>query len=373
MPHKLLLADDSVTIQRVIELTFADEDIHVQAVGDGKKAIASIQADRPDIVLADVGMPERDGYEVAAFIKTNSELAHIPVLLLTGAFEPIDEARARAVGCDGVLVKPFEPQMVINRVKDLLAGRRSTAAWSGTSQPAQSARETAPASIPDAPRGPSAATGVPAGSLEDYFDRLDAAFASIEGPAAPQASPVSHTPPPVTRPPVVPDPPRPARHVPAPVGSPVPEGIAQWDPDLTGDPGKPAPIEPPPIQLDPTRGFVPSQATAPVAEVAAVQPVPPPGDARSKAPVTPPSESAPTAAVAVAATLPTLAEAFAALLSAEQGRSLSAAAAVQPTDELVEDIVQRVILRMSDRAVRDTVTDVAERLVREEIARIKSA
>ena len=128
MAHKLLLADDSVTIQRVIELTFADEDIQVVAVGDGKKAIASIQADRPDIVLADVGMPERDGYEVAAFIKTNSELAHIPVLLLTGAFEPIDEARARAVGCDGVLVKPFEPQMVINRVKDLLAGRRPAGA-----------------------------------------------------------------------------------------------------------------------------------------------------------------------------------------------------------------------------------------------------
>ena len=71
MPHKLLLADDSVTIQRVIELTFADEDIQVSAVGDGKKAIASIQAERPDIVLADVGMPERDGYEVAAFIKAN--------------------------------------------------------------------------------------------------------------------------------------------------------------------------------------------------------------------------------------------------------------------------------------------------------------
>ena len=54
----------------------------------------------------------------------SAELAHIPVLLLTGAFEPIDETRARAVGCDGVLVKPFEPQMVISRVKDLLAGRK---------------------------------------------------------------------------------------------------------------------------------------------------------------------------------------------------------------------------------------------------------
>src|SRR3990170_1786150 len=107
MPHKLLLADDSVTIQRVIELTFADEDVQVVAVGDGKQAIARVQSDRPDIVLADVGMPERDGYEVAAFIKGNPELAHIPVLLLTGAFEPIDEGRAQAARCDGVLVKPF--------------------------------------------------------------------------------------------------------------------------------------------------------------------------------------------------------------------------------------------------------------------------
>src|SRR5437016_11940619 len=117
MAYKLLLADDSVTIQRVIELTFADEDVQVIAVGDGKQAIARVESDRPDIVLADVGMPERDGYEVAAFIKQTPAFAHIPVLLLTGAFEPIDETRARAVGCDGVLVKPFEPQMVINRVK----------------------------------------------------------------------------------------------------------------------------------------------------------------------------------------------------------------------------------------------------------------
>ena len=129
-------------------------------------------------------MPERDGYEVAAFIKTNNELAHIPVLLLTGAFEPIDEARARAVGCDGVLVKPFEPQMVINRVRDLLAGRRPAGLWSttaGTSPPRSRRlrRRCAAATL---------APAAPAGSLEDYFDRLDAAFASMEGPSAPPAS-----------------------------------------------------------------------------------------------------------------------------------------------------------------------------------------
>ena len=121
MSHKLLLADDSVTIQRVIELTFADEDVQLTCVGDGAQAIERIAADPPDIVLADVGMPEKDGYDVAGFIKNDPKLRHIPVLLLTGAFEPIDEERARAVGCDGVLAKPFEPQMVITRVKELLA------------------------------------------------------------------------------------------------------------------------------------------------------------------------------------------------------------------------------------------------------------
>src|SRR5512132_4420491 len=142
MAQKLLLADDSVTIQRVIELTFADENIQVIAVGDGQQAIARIDSEHPDVVLADVGMPERDGYEVAAYVKGNPQFAHIPVLLLTGAFEPIDEARARAVGCDGVLVKPFEPQMVINRVKDLLAGRRPPSLWANP--PAASAAAALP-------------------------------------------------------------------------------------------------------------------------------------------------------------------------------------------------------------------------------------
>src|SRR5438132_8916484 len=113
MPRTLLLADDSVTIQRVIELTFADENIKVIAVGDGEQAIERMEASPPDIVLADVGMPGRSGYEVAQYMKQSPRLAHIPIILLTGAFEPVDQARAAELGCDGVLSKPFEPQLVI--------------------------------------------------------------------------------------------------------------------------------------------------------------------------------------------------------------------------------------------------------------------
>src|SRR4029453_11954828 len=91
--HKLLLADDSVTIQRVVELTFSGEDVQVITVGDGEQAIARIPIERPDIVLADIGMPKRSGYDVSAFVKNRPDLWHIPVLLLAGAFEPVDDAR----------------------------------------------------------------------------------------------------------------------------------------------------------------------------------------------------------------------------------------------------------------------------------------
>ena len=98
--HKLLLADDSVTIQRVIELTFSGEDVQVLAVNDGEQAIARIPLERPDVVLADIGMPRKGGYDVSAFVKGRPDLAHIPVLLLAGAFEPVDQARAEQVKDD---------------------------------------------------------------------------------------------------------------------------------------------------------------------------------------------------------------------------------------------------------------------------------
>ncbi len=120
MGKKILLADDSITIQKVIELTFSDEDFDVVTVGNGRLAVEKVQEVRPDVVLCDIIMPEKDGYEVCDFIKRNPSLSHIPVLLLTGAFEPFDQERAARVGCDGFLAKPFEPETLIAKVKDLL-------------------------------------------------------------------------------------------------------------------------------------------------------------------------------------------------------------------------------------------------------------
>jgi hypothetical protein len=369
-------------------------------------------------VLADVGMPERDGYEVAAFVKRTPHLAHIPVLLLTGAFEPVDEQRASAVGCDGVLAKPFEPHMVITRVKELLAdvpsqrppalrrtedlggalltaaplsaipvmsdpmseplpvalsvpesrvktvelGLPAPTAQSGPGEPTrprESSELTAPpgeaiidpdAGVTPAPsepmrelsldsgvrisrRTPIAVPGFGTppppqggGTLDDYFDRLDAAFATLhQAPAtqAPDDSPSASVDEPFDQ------------------ASSIPQPTAGGFPDVTLP------------DADALR-----MAARPAAGAPAPQPAP----------------------------TPVLAQAFSALFAAEHGDGDAAAgvpsyyevpaASQVSTEDLVERVTEQVLQRLSDRVVRETVADivsrVAERLVRDEIDRVKS-
>jgi CheY-like chemotaxis protein len=122
--RKLLLADDSATIQKVIELTFTDEGVHVVSVNNGNEAIERLDEVSPDIVLADVFMPGMTGYEVCDYIKHCEKLSHIPVMLLVGSFEPFDEEEARRVGADDIVSKPFQSiRKLIDKVSTLLGGR----------------------------------------------------------------------------------------------------------------------------------------------------------------------------------------------------------------------------------------------------------
>jgi CheY-like chemotaxis protein len=382
VPPKLLLADDSVTIQRVIELTFADEDVQVLAVGDGQQAIDCLQVERPDIVLADVGMPQRDGYEVAAFIKADPQLAHIPVLLLTGAFEPVDEVKARAVGCDGVLVKPFEPQMVISRVRDLLAGKRASEpsfarpefAGQPVPRPVKSERVEAPA--------PPVTFEAAGGSLEDYFDRLDAALASKSAPMPPAYVPAPAPPAPTPAPPAPasytpPAAPPMAKPAPVPVSAPAPApsvaaASVPGPTAVTPPPAPPLPESDTHLDLGNWDPSAPVEAVSPAPAIPVRKEVLPP-------PAAVPPPAAPAAAEAWNPDM--LQDAFAALLAAEQAHAIAPqpAAAPQPppraeapSPELIDEIASRVIARMGDESMRSAVLDAAERLVREEIARIKS-
>ncbi len=334
MTYTLLLADDSVTIQRVIELTFAEEDVQVVAVSDGDQAIQRLESAPPDIVLADIGMPGRNGYEVARYVRQTPKLAHIPVVLLTGAFEPVDHAKATEVGCDGVLAKPFEPQLVIGRVKELLASpvRRAAAmdAPTASSVTASPAASYAGEAITD--ESPAA----PATNLDDYFDQLDTAFANIGAPTAPATQSAATSPTVAT---------------------------------FANYPGAAAPLDDAvAIEESPALDLPLSYASPAPSESVAAAPVE----------VSPPPPAAPP----VARQLPSVAEAFAAILAAEQHEESAArpvwpsspAAAPGPSAEIGEAVVEQIVERVLSRlAVGDQVSEVAERLVREEIERIKAS
>ena len=332
--HKLLLADDSVTIQRVVELTFSGEDVQVVTVGDGEQAIARIPVERPDIVLADIGMPKRSGYDVAAFVKGRPDLAHIPVLLLAGAFEPVDDARAQQVKCDGVLVKPFEPQQVVSRVRELVNGVREKSIPVFAPEPAEPA-------APPPPRAERVAAGEPArkseSKLDDYFQGLDAALAVLDSKV---------------------------------------ESRPSMPPELDDFRASEVPT------LEKLLGSTPLRDTpGPAADVSYAPPIAPSmmdaisGHARN-------AEPAPAAAPADGGNV--ILDAFHALLAMEQGEPrpavrapASATAPVTITDELVDEVTRRVLERLAPTAARDLVKqvvgEVAERLIREEIARIKAA
>jgi len=123
---KLLLADDSLAVQRVIDLTFTDEGMQVTTVSDGRLALEQLEQVAPDVVLADVFMPGVGGYELCEFIKQSERFSKVPVMLLVGSFEPFDEAEARRAGADDVVTKPFQSiRELISRVGSLLGGQKS--------------------------------------------------------------------------------------------------------------------------------------------------------------------------------------------------------------------------------------------------------
>jgi len=399
MAATLLLADDSVTIQRVIELTFANEGVRVLTAADGHEATARLEDSKPDIVLADVGLPGVDGYVLAERVKRSSALATVPVLLLTGAFEPIDETRARASGADGVLVKPFEPKRLVAMVKGLLAGQRPDNLWPTDMpriEPAASpaASTTAVEALHERPSPPLQApverrrlavsepeSLPPPSAMEEVFeiglDDLDLAFSRLD-PVAPAGrldadtaldfrrdiQELRSTP--------AEDAARAAAAA-APERERTIEDVTpavvedlEWDlpdPVSTTAPAQEAPqIAPPP----------PPPPPAPVVPPPVVEP-PVPAPPVVAPPVVPPVPEPPAVPVDPVAP-PSLATAFSALLAAEQAQPVarpSQAPVAAISEAAVEEVVRRVVTRMTDEVVRKVVMETADRLIREEIDRLK--
>jgi DNA-binding response OmpR family regulator len=117
--------DDSATMREVIKIAFRKENIHVVTCPDARSALAQFSEMAPDAVITDVIMPDQDGYEVCEFIKRHEQFGRTPVTLMSGVVNKTVAERAMAVKADELVRKPFQPQELIARVKNLLNPRRS--------------------------------------------------------------------------------------------------------------------------------------------------------------------------------------------------------------------------------------------------------
>ncbi len=121
VPAKLLIADDSTTIQKVFERTFPPEEFALSFANNGEEALTKARTDKPNVIIADINMPAKNGFELCEELKRDPALKGIPVLLLIGILDDFDEDEGRRVGADGFIIKPFESNAAISKVREALA------------------------------------------------------------------------------------------------------------------------------------------------------------------------------------------------------------------------------------------------------------
>lgn len=135
--------DDSATMREVIKIAFRKEHIQVTACPDAASAIEQFETAAPDIVITDVIMPDKDGYEVCQFVKQHDRFGRTPVILMSGVVNKSVAEKAMAVKADELIRKPFQPQELIARVKNLLNPRNATAGNGRASGSPAPSRESA--------------------------------------------------------------------------------------------------------------------------------------------------------------------------------------------------------------------------------------
>ena len=220
--------DDSATMREVIKIAFRRENINVVACHDAASAFAEIENNRPDVVITDVIMPDKDGYEVCQYIKQNPKFASTPVILMSGVVNRSVAEKAFSVKADELIRKPFQPQDLIARVRHLLKPEAPAAAaaaspaaataalssiFGAATLPANGAPARRPAAAaaiqtPPPPQAP-APTAAPASSLAAAF--AQPTVVPAPRPVAPAAAAVAAAPAPAPSAPVAPAPAAPTR------------------------------------------------------------------------------------------------------------------------------------------------------------------
>jgi CheY-like chemotaxis protein len=274
MPKQILLVDDSITIQRVVELTFAHEDYKIVGAKSVEDGLAKAQSSKPDIVLADANLPgqSKSGYDLCAALRADGALASVPCLILTGNFSPYDEGRGQKAGADGYVVKPFETQALIDKVNDAI--NRKAARSSSGSQPVVTALPTAPTMIGAAPTLPSTPPAPAAPPTVPMTRKDDSLEISIEG-NVPKAAPPPPPPAVAAAPPPPPSAANRPSSIPAPLAPP-PKPPTNPPANARTIMGMPAPPLTPPPPKAPMTPETLGKPLSLVAQETAPQAAPPP-------------------------------------------------------------------------------------------------
>jgi len=365
MAKRILIADDSVTIQKAFAMTFGGEDLTLVAARSADEGLSMAQRARPDLVIADGVMPGRSGYDLCAAIKSEPGLRGVPVYILASSQNPYDESRARQCAADGHFTKPFDSVALVAAVNDVLS--------KGAAAPA-----AAPAYVPAPAPAPSAAQMDDYGeiSVGDSGVRPGAALSPARGraedevtpppsgpsrPAVSPPAPVSPTPPapmaaPLMRPSLIPGMrpglpgtrpgAAPARPAPAPQPMPLrpaPQSAPQMPMMASGTRtmmGLPAGgLQPPPRTTAPS--YPVPAAPAPASPVRAVPPV------ESRTP--PPSLAGSAAAQAVSA----VSSRVAAQMASISARGPEYEAIAKLSREIIEKIAWEIVPELAETIIRE--------------------
>jgi CheY-like chemotaxis protein len=406
MPKQILLVDDSVTIQRVVELTFAHEaDYKVTAAKSADEGLQKARDLKPDIVLADAGMAGKSGYDLCASLRSDGALASVPVLILTGNFAPYDEARGTKSGADGYVVKPFETQALIDKVTDAInkKGARPAAIASappivattaarkddsleisiegGKSVPTPVPATRPAAPPPPAPPPPAAKPATSAPQARTMMGIPAPTITPPTPPPAPRPAPppaAAASPPPSVAPPVAAPPaPKPAPTPVAAAAAAMPASVPQM-PRAPMIPGVPMPSAPAARSAEPPKAPPPRATLMGIPTVnpsnlppgAVALPVPGTKPAAPWAPPTP-AAHAPTPAHTPAAhapppSPPAPSAAHASMVSAVADRAVADMSARGADYEAVAKLSREVI----ERIAWEVVPELAETIIREQLDRL---
>ncbi|EYF05572.1 response regulator [Chondromyces apiculatus] len=305
MPSTVLAVDDSVTLRKVLEITFAGPEFRIVTANSADAALQKLKSDKPDVVIADVSLEPKNGYDLCKAIKQASPST--PVLILSSKHNPFDQGKASAAQADDHIDKPFDTQVMIDKVKKLLGG-----ATDAKPEPAKpvAAATPAPAAVQPKATAP-AATPAPAQAV-------------ARSPAAPPAAAGA-------------------------AGAGTPGSPLQRAKTLIYTAGTPAPGAP-------AGGGAPAAATAPAAQGSAVKTV-----------STATAGNAPARQPAAAAAAPAAAAAAASLAGTGQIASRLEGLGLTPAQV---DAVAAISRDVVERIVWEVVPVLAESLIKEEIARL---